>query len=57
VRYGSEAQKREWLVPLLEGRVPFRLRDEPSPGGVLRRHNIAPASPATADHYVINGRK
>ncbi len=53
-----EAQKDQWLEPLLRRRDPLGLRDDRAGGGLVRRdqHRDA-ASCATATSTCINGRK
>ena len=36
-RYGTEEQKQEWLVPLLEGKIRSAFRDDGAGGGVIGR--------------------
>jgi acyl-CoA dehydrogenase len=60
-RYGSEAQKREWLDPLLEGKIRSAfLMTEPdvaSSDATNIRCRIERVSGKTGDEYVVNGRK
>ena len=57
VRYGTEAQKREWLVPLLEGRI--RSAFAMTEPGVASSDatNIESRIERRGDEYVLNGRK
>jgi acyl-CoA dehydrogenase len=57
VRYGTEAQKRQWLVPLLEGKI--RSAFAMTEPGVASSDatNIESSIVRDGDSYVINGRK
>ena len=56
VRYGSEAQKREWLEPLLRGES-VGLRHDRARRGFVRRHQYGARAVREGDEWVINGRK
>ena len=57
VRYGTEQQKKEWLIPLLEGKIRSAFAmTEPLVASSDAR-NIESSIKRDGDHYVINGRK
>ncbi|USK68719.1 acyl-CoA dehydrogenase family protein [Peribacillus asahii] len=57
VRYGTEQQKKEWLIPLLEGKIRSAFAmTEPLVASSDAR-NIQSSIKRDGDHYVINGRK
>jgi acyl-CoA dehydrogenase len=56
-RYGTEGQKKEWLEPLLEGRIRSAFAMTEPEVASSDATNIATAIRADGDEYVINGRK
>ncbi len=56
-RYGTEAQQREWLEPLLEGRIRSAFAMTEPDVASSDATNIATEIREDGDEYVINGRK
>ena len=57
VRYATEAQKREWLAPLLAGEIRSAFAMTEPAVASSDATNIAASIVRDGDHYVINGRK
>ncbi|GJJ00604.1 acyl-CoA dehydrogenase [Duganella rhizosphaerae] len=56
-RYGTEAQQREWLEPLLDGRIRSCFGMTEPEVASSDATNIASSIVRAGDEYVINGRK
>ena len=56
-RYGTEEQKREWLDPLLEGKIRSCFAMTEPAVASSDATNIESRIERQGDHYVINGRK
>jgi acyl-CoA dehydrogenase len=56
-RYGTEEQKREWLDPLLEGKIRSCFAMTEPAVASSDATNIEARIERRSDHYVINGRK
>ncbi len=57
LRYGSEAQKREWLAPLLDGKIRSAFAMTEPAVASSDATNIEARIERDGDHYVINARK
>ncbi len=57
VRYGSEEQQRQWLLPLLEGRIRSAFAMTEPAVASSDATNIEARIEREGDDYVINGRK
>ena len=57
LRYGTEAQKREWLLPLLDGKIRSGFAMTEPAVASSDATNIEARIERDGDHYVINARK
>jgi acyl-CoA dehydrogenase len=56
-RYGNDAQRNEWLMPLLEGKIRSAFAMTEPAVASSDATNIEASIARDGDHYVINGRK
>src|SRR6202171_4210139 len=55
-KFGTEEQKRKWLVPAIQGdQIAALAITEPDAGSDVA--GITPVAPRGGDHFVVNGRK
>jgi acyl-CoA dehydrogenase len=57
VRYGTEEQKRQWLAPLLEGKIRSAFAMTEPKVASSDATNIESSIVRDGDHYVVNGHK
>jgi acyl-CoA dehydrogenase len=55
--FGTEEQRRQWLQPLLDGRIRSAFAMTEPEGGLLDATNIGTRITLDGDDYVINGHK
>ena len=57
VKYGTEEQKRKWLLPLIDGEMEsgFSMTEPHNPGSDPR--SLTTSAVVDGDHFVINGHK